>query len=87
MENRNLAMMNPPACITCKHWDQRYPQNPMLGVCQRMGATLWNNGREISISVTTNPELTTDVDAVRTLDTFGCRLHSDYISMQIAGTL
>ncbi len=85
--DRTLAMMIPPACKTCTHWDQRYPQNPMLGVCRRMGATLWKNGREISVGVTTNPEPITDVDAVRTLETFGCRLHSDYVFMQLAGTL
>lgn len=28
-------------CRNCRHWDQRYPQNQLLGVCTIMGAFIY----------------------------------------------
>jgi hypothetical protein len=69
-----------PCCVTCKSWDQRYPENKNLGVCRRMGVI--NIGSDAAVNVRQYIDLsepTSDFQAVRVLDTFGCREHSDYL--------
>lgn len=87
--NANVTI--PPCCQTCAHWDRRFPENQQLGVCRRMGVSLWKHddserGRA-HVSVTTNPDVVTDVAMASTREGFGCRLHSDYVMMTMAGTL
>lgn len=74
-----------PQCATCDHWDQRFPQNVDLGVCQRMGAVQFAD--TLSLLVTSNPTPTSDFKHVRTRRAFGCVMHSDFLQMQIVGTL
>jgi len=71
--------MNLPICRTCKYWDQHYPENQNIGVCVRMGVIVWPTNNEASISLTyVFSKPTSDFQAIRTRDTFGCRFHSDY---------
>lgn len=74
-----------PQCATCDHWDQRFPENVDLGVCRRMGAIVF--GKKLSLLATSNPEPTSDFEYVRTRRFFGCVMHSDFVQMQMAGTL
>lgn len=70
-------------CGSCRWWDQRYPENKNLGVCTQMGMLLWPVGSLQDAAIVLKHEYegpdskpTSDVQSVRTGDTFGCIGHT-----------
>lgn len=75
----------PPACRTCRWWAQRFPGNARLGVCTKGSLLPVPGQHSASIVIRTDdsyPEIGVDRLELRTLDEFGCRGHSDYLSMR-----
>lgn len=83
MTDRDVCLMVPPACETCRWWEKRYPTAPHLGVCTKMVTLLWteDTGREFSVTVHTD-DRPCPSEPTRTKNTFGCRGHSDFLMMR-----
>jgi hypothetical protein len=68
-------------CKTCRHWDQRFPQNIGLGVCQRVGILVSDLPGEPIYAALSSSDLSPPVQAtvpgdqpveLRTRLDFGC---------------
>lgn len=82
------SMVQPSRCGTCKHWKNVFPENQGLGVCSIMGITKWSNDRaHVSVGNSDIYKPQNDFQQCSTLQSFGCLLHSDYLFMQIAGSV
>lgn len=93
MPESENELVRPSRCATCKHWDKRFPDNQMLGVCRRMTISNWTGSdlpSRAHVSVSTHiqhgKEHAMDFDVSTTNEKFGCVLHSDYVRTQIDGT-
>lgn len=73
---------NRHTCRTCRHWEQRYPQNSGLGACLRVSVMFWEKNEErdgyVSLSVPmgmreSNPPLREEpFPTLNTVQDFGC---------------
>jgi hypothetical protein len=72
---------DPRRCNTCSHWQQIYEQNERLGKCLKIGIIVY--GKKVSICASSSDaEPTSDFEVVRTLESFGCCKHSDFVMNQ-----
>jgi|GEM_PF-6167341 len=77
-------MKSPSICRTCQYWDKRFPNNPQIGVCLRMGVMAF--GSDVTLSMAgAEQKPVSDFAAVRTRWNFGCIFHSDDPAMALTG--
>ena len=70
------------SCRTCRHWDQRFPQNTGLGECLRVSVTMFDafqgERAAVALSVPTGmrecnpPSREEAFPVLRTVQDFGC---------------
>lgn len=69
--------MNGNFCGTCRFWDPRYPENPGLGVCSKIGVILFaNDAAIVHHDMWDDGSPTSEFAVVRTTATFGCVTHT-----------